>query len=120
MGTGSSGSPSRPGPPNPAGQPPGSSAAQGNPISIAKRNTFAAPILPTPPALPTPPRSSLDPVLRMEERGLNPQLFAYAALGLAYLCVTPGVLPGAIDYYIRQPLQRLGAKVYGKVRRVDD
>lgn len=62
-------------------------------------------------------RSTLDPVLRMEERGLNPQGLALLAAAAWYLFLTPGVLPGAIDTYVKTPLQRRAARVYGKVRR---
>lgn len=59
-------------------------------------------------------RSSLDPVLRMEERGINPQgLALLAAVGL-YMFQRPGVLPGAIDTYLKAPLQQVRSKVYGK------
>ncbi|PSC67135.1 Serine threonine-kinase chloroplastic [Micractinium conductrix] len=59
-------------------------------------------------------RSSLDPVLRMEERALNPQGLALVATAAAYLFLRPGVLPGAIDTYLKAPLQRARSKVYGK------
>ncbi|KAL4422647.1 hypothetical protein ABPG75_008844 [Micractinium tetrahymenae] len=59
-------------------------------------------------------RSSLDPVLRMEERVLNPQGLALVAAALLYLNLRPGVLDGAIDTYIRAPLQRARSKVYAK------
>lgn len=64
---------------------------------------------------PLPPRSSLDPVLRMEERVLNPQGLALVAGALLYLNLRPGVLDGAIDTYIRAPLQNARSKVYAKV-----
>ncbi|KAK9816689.1 hypothetical protein WJX72_003731 [[Myrmecia] bisecta] len=60
-------------------------------------------------------RSTLDPVLRMEQKGLNPQGLALLALAIAYLTATPGVLMGAIDYYILDKIQRLtNVKVYTK------
>eukprot|EP00887_Chlorella_sp_A99_P000312 scaffold13.g312.t1 len=51
-------------------------------------------------------RSTLDPALRMEERGLNPWSLVLLAAAAAYLCAKPGVVVGAFDYYIAAPLQR--------------
>ena len=51
----------------------------------------------------------------MEERALNPQGLALVATAAAYLFLRPGVLPGAIDTYLKAPLQRARSKVYGKV-----
>lgn len=48
---------------------------------------------------------------------LNPQGLALVAGVLTYLSLRPGVLDGAIDTYIRAPLQRARSKVYAKVRR---
>jgi hypothetical protein len=52
----------------------------------------------------------------MEQQGINPLGIGLVAAALAYLFVKPGVLPGAIDYYITAPLQRMKAKAYSKVR----
>ncbi|DBA80997.1 TPA: hypothetical protein ACH3X2_007204 [Trebouxia sp. C0005] len=52
-------------------------------------------------------KSTLDPVLRMEQKGINPEGVGLVALALAYLTATPGVLAGAIDYYIIAKLQNL-------------
>lgn len=63
-----------------------------------------------------PQHSSLDPVLRMEQRiGLTPQGLALLLAVVAYLSATPGVAAGFVDFYISGPLQRLkeGA-AYGK------
>ncbi|WIA41568.1 hypothetical protein OEZ86_008933 [Tetradesmus obliquus] len=51
-------------------------------------------------------RSTLDPVLRGETRGIDWRLLPVAAMAGLYLFATPGVLPGAVDYYITGPLQR--------------
>mmetsp|Transcript_41149 Transcript_41149/g.74002 ORF Transcript_41149/g.74002 Transcript_41149/m.74002 type:complete len:638 (-) Transcript_41149:1944-3857(-) len=60
-------------------------------------------------------RSTLDPVLRMEQKGINPQGVALLGLLGAYLATPPGVLEGAFDYYVAAPLQREFAdRVYGK------
>ncbi|PRW20521.1 Serine threonine- kinase chloroplastic [Chlorella sorokiniana] len=59
-------------------------------------------------------RSTLDPVLRMEERGVNPQGLLLLAAAAWYMAQKPGVLAGAIDTYIKAPLQRRSAKVYAK------
>lgn len=60
--------------------------------------------------------SSLDPVLRMEQRiGLTPQGLALLLAVVAYLYATPGVAAGFVDYYISGPLQRLSeGAAYGK------
>lgn len=68
-----------------------------------------------PPCTSSPLCSTLDPVLRMEERGVNPQGLALLAAAATYLFVRPGVLPGAIDTYIKAPLQRAASTVYAKV-----
>lgn len=59
-------------------------------------------------------RSTLDPALRMEERGLNPWSLVLLAAAAAYLCAKPGVVVGAFDYYIAAPLQRATQQVYTK------
>ncbi|EFN52381.1 hypothetical protein CHLNCDRAFT_26777 [Chlorella variabilis] len=59
-------------------------------------------------------RSTLDPVLRMEERGINPQGLALLAAAAFYLTRAPGVLSGFIDTYLQAPMQARTAKVYGK------
>lgn len=60
--------------------------------------------------------STLDPVLRMEQRiGLTPQGVALIVLIATYLAATPGVAAGFVDYYISGPLQRLSERAaYGK------
>lgn len=52
-------------------------------------------------------KSTLDPVLRMEQKGINPEGVGLLALALAYLTATPGVLAGAIDYYIIAKINNL-------------
>lgn len=45
--------------------------------------------------------STLDPVLRMEQKGINPEGVGLLALALAYLTATPGttaVSYGSIDH----------------------
>lgn len=66
--------------------------------------------------VPRPGNSSLDPVLRMEQRiGLTPQGLALLLAVVAYLSATPGVAAGFVDYYISGPLQRLSeGAAYGK------
>ena len=59
-------------------------------------------------------RSTLDPVLRMEQRGINPYGVGVILLILSYLSAKPGVLPGFVDTYIQAPIQRFRAKAYGK------
>lgn len=61
-------------------------------------------------------RSTLDPVLRLEQKvGITPQGLGLLALALAYLSATPGVLAGAVDYYILAPWQRyFGDNAYTK------
>ena len=49
-------------------------------------------------------RSTLDPSLRLEERGLNPALLGLGGFSLAYLFTQPGIFPGFIDYYFLAPL----------------
>ena len=44
-------------------------------------------------------------LLRMEQKGINPQGLALLAAIIAYLSATPGVLTGALDYYVLAPLQ---------------
>lgn len=60
-------------------------------------------------------RSTLDPALRMEQK-LFPDWRGLVLLGagLAYLLLTPGVIQGAIDYYVSAPLQRNRIKAFGK------
>lgn len=50
-------------------------------------------------------RSTLDPVLRGEVTGPDWRTFTLLAAVSAYLFVPPGVLPGAIDYYISAKLR---------------
>lgn len=52
-------------------------------------------------------KSTLDPVLRLEQRGIDPKGVALVLFLAAYLAATPGVLAGAIDYYILDKLSRL-------------
>eukprot|EP00884_Botryococcus_braunii_P013258 jgi/Botrbrau1/21933/Bobra.0249s0056.1 len=59
-------------------------------------------------------RSTLDPVLRMEQKGFSWQGFALIGSLLAYLLVRPGVLQGAIDYYILDRLNRFTNTPYTK------
>ncbi|KAK9909952.1 hypothetical protein WJX75_009980 [Coccomyxa subellipsoidea] len=60
-------------------------------------------------------RSTLDPVLRLEQRGVTPQGVALVSAVIAYLFAKPGVLAGAIDYYILDKFQRLtNTKTYTK------
>lgn len=59
-------------------------------------------------------RSTLDPVLRMEQRGVNPYGVAFVMLLLSYLGAKPGVLAGFADMYVAAPLQRLRTKAYGR------
>ena len=49
-------------------------------------------------------RSTLDPALRLEERGINPYAVGLAGLAATYLLVQPGIFPGFIDYYFLAPL----------------
>lgn len=51
-------------------------------------------------------------MLRLEQKGINPQGVVLCLGLLVYLFATPGVLPGAIDTYIKAPLQRLRAQPY--------
>lgn len=72
---------------------------------------------PTPPLLPFPTLSStLDPALRREFRTITPQAIALAAAALAYLGAKPGVLEGAIDFYVADPLGRALARGRGVTR----
>ena len=57
-------------------------------------------------------RSTLDPVLRMEERVLSPQGLLLLAASLSYLFSKPGVLQGMVDTYFLAPLQRITTPVY--------
>lgn len=57
-------------------------------------------------------RSTLDPVLRMEQRVLTPQGIALVAVTLSYLFSKPGVLQGMVDTYVSAPIQRLRAPAY--------
>ena len=59
-------------------------------------------------------RSTLDPSLRLEERGVNPQLVALGAAALLYLFAKPGIFPGFVDYYFLAPAYSLLRK---KVRQ---
>lgn len=59
-------------------------------------------------------RSTLDPVLRMEQRVASPQGIALLALATAYAFSQPGPLPGFWDTYILTPLQRAAATAYTK------
>eukprot|EP00775_Hariotina_reticulata_P000983 gene983-1310_t len=59
-------------------------------------------------------RSTLDPVLRKEVHGLDWRVFPAAAAVLFYMFATPGVLPGAIDYYVLAELQRRKATPISK------
>lgn len=59
-------------------------------------------------------RSSLDPVLRMEQRGITPQGVALVAAAISYGLAKPSILQGAIDTYILAPLQQLSATPYCK------
>ncbi|PNW87375.1 hypothetical protein CHLRE_02g120250v5 [Chlamydomonas reinhardtii] len=58
-------------------------------------------------------RSTLDPSL-YNEAGFDEKTVALLAPVLAYLFLPPGVLPGAIDYYIRAPLKRKQTKAIDK------
>lgn len=51
-------------------------------------------------------RSTLDPALRKEVAGPSWQLFALIGAAAFYLFATPGVLPGAYDYYVASRLQQ--------------
>lgn len=51
-------------------------------------------------------RSTLDPALRGEEKGLDWRGVTLIATALLYLSITPGVLPGFIDAYILAPYLR--------------
>lgn len=57
-------------------------------------------------------RSTLDPVLRMEQRVLSPQGLFLLAGTLSYLFSKPGVLQGMVDTYVSAPLQRLRTPAY--------
>jgi serine/threonine protein kinase len=59
-------------------------------------------------------RSSLDPVLRMEQRGITPQGVALVTAAISYSLAKPSILQGAIDTYILAPLQQLSATPYCK------
>ena len=69
--------------------------------------------LPLPPPLSP---STLDPALRREFRTVTPQAIALAAAALAYLGAKPGVLAGAWDYYVADPLGRALARGRGVTR----
>ncbi|KAG2452996.1 hypothetical protein HYH02_002333 [Chlamydomonas schloesseri] len=58
-------------------------------------------------------RSTLDPSL-YNEAGFDEKTVALLAPVLAYLFLPPGVLPGAIDYYIRAPLKAKQTKAIDK------
>ena len=49
-------------------------------------------------------RSTLDPALRLEERGINPYAIGLGGAVATYLLVHPGIFPGFIDYYFLAPL----------------
>jgi serine/threonine protein kinase len=57
-------------------------------------------------------RSTLDPVLRMEQRVLSPQGLLLLAATFSYLFSKPGVLQGMVDTYVSAPLQRLQTPAY--------
>ena len=57
-------------------------------------------------------RSSLDPVLRMEQRVTSPQGILLIASACTYLLSKPGVLQGMIDTYVAAPLQRINTPSY--------
>ena len=57
-------------------------------------------------------RSSLDPVLRMEQRVTSPQGLLLVVGVLSYLFSKPGVLQGMIDTYVAAPLQRINTPSY--------
>jgi len=59
-------------------------------------------------------RSTLDPNLRMEERGISPLGIGLIVACVCYLFAKPGVLPGIVDYSFVAALQRRSAKVYSK------
>lgn len=59
-------------------------------------------------------RSTLDPVLRKEVHGLDWKALLLLATAGLYLFATPGVLPGAVDYYLSAPLMRRKKSVIGK------
>ncbi|KAK9809673.1 hypothetical protein WJX73_003046 [Symbiochloris irregularis] len=54
-------------------------------------------------------RSTLDPVLRLEQKGINPKGIALILAAGAYLFARPGVLQGAVDYYIFDKISRFSA-----------
>ena len=58
-------------------------------------------------------RSTLDPSLRLEERGINPTLIALGGAAFAYLFTKPGIFPGFIDYYFLGPLFEVFRKKLG-------
>eukprot|EP01023_Acetabularia_acetabulum_P009110 TRINITY_DN14028_c0_g1_i1.p1 TRINITY_DN14028_c0_g1~~TRINITY_DN14028_c0_g1_i1.p1 ORF type:complete len:585 (-),score=71.46 TRINITY_DN14028_c0_g1_i1:332-2086(-) len=51
-------------------------------------------------------RSTLDPALRMEQKGIDPRGVALVVAFIAYLCATPGVLQGFWDTYFVAAYQR--------------
>lgn len=57
-------------------------------------------------------RSTLDPVLRMEQRVLSPQGLALLSASLLYLLSKPGVLQGMVDTYVSAPIQRFRTPAY--------
>eukprot|EP00192_Tetraselmis_astigmatica_P008809 CAMPEP_0117659130 /NCGR_PEP_ID=MMETSP0804-20121206/6261_1 /TAXON_ID=1074897 /ORGANISM="Tetraselmis astigmatica, Strain CCMP880" /LENGTH=662 /DNA_ID=CAMNT_0005465753 /DNA_START=305 /DNA_END=2295 /DNA_ORIENTATION=+ len=60
-------------------------------------------------------RSTLDPVLRMENKGVNPQGIALLGLLAAYFTACPGPLQGFLDVYFLAPIQdELKDRVFGK------
>lgn len=59
-------------------------------------------------------RSTLDPVLRMEQRAITPQGIALIAAITSYMFARPGILAGAIDTYIKAPLQQARAQAFCK------
>eukprot|EP01025_Chloroclados_australasicus_P025117 TRINITY_DN2509_c0_g2_i1.p1 TRINITY_DN2509_c0_g2~~TRINITY_DN2509_c0_g2_i1.p1 ORF type:complete len:637 (-),score=76.78 TRINITY_DN2509_c0_g2_i1:453-2249(-) len=60
-------------------------------------------------------RSTLDPALRMEQKGIDPRGVALLSAILIYLTATPGVLQGFWDTYILATYQRkFGLKAYTK------
>eukprot|EP00983_Pelagomonas_calceolata_P092446 1157664-Pelagomonas_calceolata.AAC.8 len=58
--------------------------------------------------------STLDLVLRGEKLGPDWRTFTLIGSVLTYLLIPPGVLPGAIDYYLLSKIRNSGSN-YGKV-----
>ncbi|KAK3260583.1 hypothetical protein CYMTET_30463 [Cymbomonas tetramitiformis] len=51
-------------------------------------------------------RSTLDPVLRMEQRGITPLAWGILSVISAYLLAPPGALAGLLDFYLFAPIER--------------